>query len=598
MVGRKLLPLTALLALLLAPMSSVSAAAITSPDATLTFTSPMLQAPEPITVYGATTQQITTMDPQLTEDSTSVGPVENLFLGLTDIDPVTTAVRAEVATKWTTDSTGTVWTYTLRDDVPWVRYDPATGQTTEVRKVTAKDFEYAIKRACDPRTGGLYSRVAAAMIKGCDATMKLALADLNEAAFDQVGVKALSDTQLEITLRGALGYWQPASAMWVFRAVPREAIEEFGDRWIEPGNIITNGPFVLAQWDRTVNRIFLKNPLYPQVNDNYGGNVERISTIVVGDGGTIYSLYQNNEIDSAGVPEAELQRIRQDPELSKELRQNSDLGVFYFGFMYDKPPFDNVHVRRAFSAVIDRQAIVSEILQNRAVPMAHFTPPGIRGAVPINEVGIGQPDTPGFDPEYAKAQLAEGGFPDCQGFPEITFAVSGGAVLGEFLQNSLRTHLNCDPNKIIIEELDGTVLLRTIEPDVPVQQRPHMFVLGWLPDYPDAHNWLHDVLGCNSQNNFKRPCTAVDEKIETAALSTDPAERERLYREIEEAFFGVDGEFPIAPLFLEINIYLIKPWYNACPAKGSCVDTDGLFGGVHYDTRYIDQAAQLAARGR
>jgi oligopeptide transport system substrate-binding protein len=586
------LPALALTALALAPISTVGAAAIVNIDANITFTSPMLQSPEPVTVYGATTQQITTMDPQLTEDSTSVGPVENLFLGLTDIDPKTTSVRPEMATKWDVSADQTVWTYTLRDDVPWVRYDPASGQATEIRKVTAQDFVYGIHRACDPRTGGLYSKVAAAMIKGCDVTMKLPLADLNDAAFEQVAVKALSDTQLEITLRGALGYWQPASAMWIFRAVPREAIEEFGDRWIEPGNIITNGPFMLAQWDRTINRVYLKNPYYPDgVNDNYGGNVERIETIIIPDGGSIYSLYQNSEIDSAGVPDSELQRIRQDPEESKQLRQNSDLGVFYFGFMYDKPPFDNVHVRRAFSAAIDRQALVSEILQNRAVPMAHFTPPGIRGAAPINEVGIGQPNTPGFDPEYARAQLAEGGFPDCQGFPEITFAVSGGAILGEFLQGMMRTHLNCDPDKLIIEEIDGTVLLRTIEPDVPTQQRPHIFVLGWLPDYPDAHNWLHDVLGCNSQNNFKRPCNPeIDGMIDKAALSTDPAEREKLYRDAEEAFFGPNGDFPIAPLFLQINIYLVKPWFTYF------YDTDGLFGGNHWNTYKIDQAAQLAAR--
>lgn len=588
----RVLPALLLLSLALSPIGTASAA-VAPTDNTVVITSP-LQAAEPVTIYGATTGLVATLDPHIAEDAISIVPIENLFLGLTDADPKTTAVRPEMATEWSVSEDGTVWTYTLRSDVPWVRYDPATGETTEIRKVTAQDFVYGIRRGCDPRTGGYYGTVAAAMIKGCDVTFRKDAAALTDADFEQIGVRALSDTQLEVTLQGAFGYWESASGMWIFRAAPREAIEEFGERWIEPGNIISNGPFVLSEWDRNVNRVFLKNPLYPNVNDNYGGNIERVSTIVVNDGGTIWSLYQSNQIESAGVPQAELQNVRSDPELSKELRQNSDLAVFYFGFAYDKPPFDNVHVRRAFSAIIDRQTFTTEIQQGRGVPMAHFMPPGIRGSVPINEVGIGQPDTPGFDPEFAKKEMELAGFPNCEGFPEVTLlAYQGASDWGEFLQNAAVTHLGCEASKIVIEENEFTVLLQAIKRDVPTAQRPHMFTLGWGPDYPDAHNWIHDVLGCNAENNFARPCNdAIDPKIDAAARETDPATREAAYRELEELFFGYEGDFPIAPLFLRINIFMVKPWYTGF------FDTDGLFGGAHWESRQIDQAAQLAARAQ
>lgn len=588
----RVLPALLLLSLALAPIGTASAA-VAPADNTIVITSP-LQAAEPVTIYGATTGLVATLDPHIAEDAISIVPIENLFLGLTDADPKTTAVRPEMATEWSASDDGTVWTYTLRSDVPWVRYDPATGETTEIRKVTAQDFVYGIRRGCDPRTGGYYGTVAAAMIKGCDVTFRKDPAALTDADFEEIGVRALSDTQLEITLQGAFGYWDSASGMWIFRAAPREAIEEFGERWIEPGNIITNGPFVLSEWDRNVNRVFLKNPLYPNVNDTYGGNIERVSTIVVNDGGTIWSLYQDNQIESAGVPQAELQNVRNDPQLSTELRQNSDLAVFYFGFAYDKAPFDNVHVRRAFSAIIDRQTFTTEIQQGRGVPMAHFMPPGIRGSVPINEVGIGQPNSPGFDPEFAKKEMELAGFPNCEGFPEVTLlAYQGASDWGEFLQNAAVTHLGCDASKIVIEENEFTVLLQAIKRDVPTAQRPHMFTLGWGPDYPDAHNWIHDVLGCNAENNFARPCNeAIDPKIDAAARETDPATREAAYRELEELFFGYEGDFPIAPLFLRINIFMVKPWYTGF------FDTDGLFGGAHWESRQIDQAAQLAARAK
>lgn len=168
----QVLPILMLAALALAPMSAVSAANLAG-ESTMVLVSPLAQATEPVTIYGATTGLISTLDPQIAEDSVSIPPIENLFLGLTDLDPQTTAVRAEVATSWEVNDAGDVWTFTLRTDIPWVRYNPATGETTEIRKVVAQDFVYGIRRACDPRTGGYYSSVAAAMIKGCDVTFNI-----------------------------------------------------------------------------------------------------------------------------------------------------------------------------------------------------------------------------------------------------------------------------------------------------------------------------------------------------------------------------------------------------------------------------------------
>jgi oligopeptide transport system substrate-binding protein len=574
---------------LAAPLSTIRASA---GDNTVTLTSPMLQGVEPVTVYGAGDTLIPTLDPQKAEDSVSVNPVENLFLGLTDIDPKTTQIRPEVAIKWEKNEAGDVWTFTLRNDIPWVRWDPQTKKATEVRKVVAADFEYGMKRICDPTLGTLYTQVATSILKGCEAVAKLK-GRPKDSDFDQIGVKALSDTQLQVELVTPLSFFMNTTAMWMFRAVPKEVIAEFGDQWIEPGNIVTNGAFVIDTWDRNVSRVYYRNPLYPKdVTNSYGGNVERIQTIVVRDSSTIFSLYQNNEVDTSGIPRAELNRIRTDPEQKKEYFQRTVLATYYFGFMYDKPPFDNVHVRRAFSAAIDRKVFVSELAQGLGIPMAHFMPPGIRGAVPINEVMLGNADNPGFDPDYANAEMEAAGFTDCEGFPSITILTYAGATdWAEFLQNQVQTNLGCDASLINVEEAEFSVLLKSIKPDVPTPQRPNMFTLGWNADYPDAHNWMRDVLSCKSENDFMRPCTDIDKKIDEASLETDPKKRDQLYREIEEGFFGNDGEFPIAPLYVGVEAGLVKPWYRGF------FQTDGLFGGDHWDSRIIDQEAQLAARG-
>src|SRR5258708_23155841 len=350
------------------------------------------QATEPITSYIAATQDMTTADPQRCEDETCVGAVQNMFLGLTDVDPKTQDTRNSLATKIDINATGDVWTYTLRNDVPWVNYNPSTKETKKLGMVTAADVVYGIQRVCDPRVGLYYTGLVAAMIKGCDVVAALKPEAVKDSDFDQIGVKALSDTQVQITLQGNLPYFKAASTLWVLRPVPKATIEQFGEDWILPGNIVTDGPFMLESWDKNVSRSFIKNPYYPKnIANTYGGNLEGLSVIVVKDANTIYSLYQNNQVDASGLPRGEQDKVLKDPDLSKQIVQSYDLAVSYIGFAYDKPPFDNVHVRRAFSAMMDRKAMVADLLGGRGAPMAHFMPPGIFRSVGINESELSAP---------------------------------------------------------------------------------------------------------------------------------------------------------------------------------------------------------------
>ena len=557
-------------------------------------TSPLLQNTEPITNYAASNSTISYLDPTRAEDLYSINPIENLFLGLTDVDPVTIQLRPELATEWSANEAGDTWTFKLRGDVPWVRYDPATKQTTEIRKVVAGDIVYGIKRSCDPRLGAYYTLVTAAIIKGCDVVSRLEVDKVTDADFNQIGVSAPDDTTLVIETQGALGYFLQTTPMWMIRAVPREAIEEFGENWTDAGNIISNGPYVLEEWDKEVSWTFAKNPLYPVVHEDAKGNLDRLITIYVAESSTIFNLYLGSNIDAAGVPSAEISRVKADPELSTQLSQTIGLGTYYFGFAYDKPPFDKPEVRRAFSAAFDRNSYVNEVRQGLGIPISHFMPPGVFGSVPINTAWIGTEENSGYDLDYAKAQLAAGGFPNCEGFPEITILTSQSSASvssAEFLQNAIVTNLGCDVGKINLEQQEFSILLKSTSKDTPSEQRPHMWFISWFADYADGQNWEHDVLSCNVGNDFLRPCNATDDKIDAAAKEIDPAKREVLYHEIEEAFFGKDGEFPILPIYVSMSLTMYKPWY-----KGP-FETDATFGGAHYEYYTIDQAAQLAARG-
>ncbi|MEN8172674.1 MAG: peptide ABC transporter substrate-binding protein [Chloroflexota bacterium] len=544
----------------------------------------------PVTFHGYSTTDVPTMDPQLGEDVVSINYIEQLFVHLTNYDLDTAAIVPEAATAWDISEDGLTYTFTIRTDIPWVKYNTFTGETIQEvdeegtpRFVTAHDFEFGIKRACNPNTGSYYSSIAAPNIVGCEDVLYYELGDDEEDVpaemYDAIGVTATDDATLVIELPFPAAYFLSMTPMWTITATPSWAIEAHGDQWIEPGNIVTNGRYVLEDWVHGVGRSVIRNPLMP-ADMHGGGNIERFVTNVVPDGTTGYALWLNGEVETSGIPDAELEAHL--AEFADETVQIPDLAVFYIAFRMTKAPFDNVHVRRAFSAAFDRQTFVDEVRQGQGLPMSHFAPPGIFGAPPINEVGVG------YNVEYAQEQLALAGYPNCEGFPQVSLlGYSGQSTLNwiEFAQANWSENLGCSPDLITIEQQSFGELLATTKADDA--EAPNMWTLGWGPDYADENNWVGDVLSCETALRMKRECNEIDEKIQLARTSTDPAERIALYAEIEDMFFGEEGEFPFFPIFLRIAYVAEHSWLTRTPA---------LFGGDQWYTWNLDQAAQMAAQ--
>jgi oligopeptide transport system substrate-binding protein len=540
----------------------------------------------PVTFHGYSTTDIPTLDPQLGEDTVSIVYIENLFVHLTNYDLDTAEVVPEAATAWTISDDGLTYTFTIRTDIPWVKHNPVTLETTQEvdadgnpRFVTAFDFEYGIKRACDPNTGSYYSSVIAPSIVGCEDVLYYEDPEAVPAELvDAIGVTAVDEATLVIELPFNAAFFLSQTPMWTIAASPSWAIEEHGENWIEAGNIVTNGRYVLNEWVHGVRRIVLRNPLMPA--DMQGdGNIEKFVTNVVPDTTTGYALWLNGEVETSGIPDAELEAHL--AEFGDETVQIPDLAVFYIAFRMTKEPFDNVHVRRAFSAAFDRETFNETVRQGQGLPMKHFAPPGIFGAPPIDEVGVG------YDPEYAAAQLAEGGYPNCEGFPQISLlGYSGQSTLNwiEFAQANWSENLGCSPDLITIEQQSFSELLATTKLDD--EEAPNMWTLGWGPDYADENNWVGDVLHCdNTSERIRRECNEIDDLIVQARESSDPAERVELYSQIEDAFFGAEGEVPFAPLYVRIAFVAEHSWLERTPA---------LFGGDQWYTWNIDQAAQPA----
>ena len=495
----------------------------------------------PVTVRISTLSEPSTLDPNLAEDTYSITPIEQLFLGLTNLNNETGAVEPELAESWTVSDDGLTWTFNMRKDAVWSDGTP----------VTAKDVEYSAKRAVKPETASPYAYVLYS-IKNAAAINQTAI-PTDTYDIDSLGVKALDDYTVEFTLEAPASYFESISSMWTLRPVPAAAIEKYGDAWTDPANIVVNGPYLLKEWKPAEQLVFEKNPTYYDADKV---QIDRVEQDIVTDQNTELALYESGDLDVAGdnagsFPLEALTRIRQDPTLSAELHEGPRASTTYVGFTMTKPPFDNVLVRKAFSAAIDRETMVRDVVGS-GVPATQFAPKGIFGA-PDPEVGIG------YDLEQAKAWLAEAGYPDGEGFPTVTYRYFSSTLeeaLAQALQAMWKENLNVN---VELESMEFPAFLASTAATVAVEDMPEMWRLGWGADYPDENNWVYEVFHCtDSQNRPRAACTQADELAKAAGRETDPAKRIEMYRQVEQMMFG--DEVRVAPYYHRGFTILAKPY--------------------------------------
>ncbi len=488
-------------------------------------------AGEPITLRFNLGTEPPTIDPALASDTTSVNVIEQLFLGLTDYDDNTMEVIPELATKWKVSSDGLVWTFYMRKDVKW----------TDGHPVTAHDIEYGVKRTLDPKTASDYAYVLY-IIKGAEAF------NTGKGSADDVGVKAIDDYTVQFTLTTPAGYFPAIAGMWVARPQPKWVIEKYGDKWTDPKNIVTNGPYKLVEWKHEDHMVLVKNPDY---FDAKNVQIEKVMFYMVQEESTAMAMYENGELDTVGVPLEDMDRVKKDPVLSKELYIAPYLCTYYYGFNASKPPFDNPLVRKAFSAAIDRKTLVERITKGGQKPAYTFVCPGIFGHVPP-EKGIGIR----FNPEQAKKWLAEAGYPNGEGFPEVVLMFNtseGHAKIAQAIQAMWKKYLNVN---VKLTNQEWKVYLKTLRSNPDAY---NIYRLGWCADYPDANNWLNEVFNSKSpQNHTHWKNEFYDQLVEKAARIQDPKIRKQLYEQAE--YILCEQDAAIAPIYWYTTVNLTKPY--------------------------------------
>lgn len=470
------------------------------------------------------------LDPHVIRGVTEWIIAASIYEGLVVPSPDTGLPMPGVAQSWSVTKDGLVYTFHLRADAKWSDGSP----------LTAEDFAYSMKRMLMPAMGSAHAEDTLLFLKNARTFQYGQITD-----FSQVGVKVPDPLTLELTLDSPTPFFP--EALYQFYPVKKSLVEKFGsmvDRasaWTRPENIVTNGPFAVTSWRVGQELVVKKNPHY------WDAAHVRLNEIH-------YYPYENPSVEenafrsgqlhlTFGVPLQKITAYQKDnPD---QLKTAPDFGVYFYTINVKRAPFTDVRVRQALALAIDREALAHRVLGGGREPASSFTPKGLGGYnAPEGLLA--------FNPEKARALLAEAGFPEGKGFPIV-----------EILNDSREPHRLVGETIMQMwkQNLGIEVKLRNEETRTLIaNKRLFDFDLvrgSWnATAYRDPHFFLSSFQTGNLYNEAGWSSARFDHLIQEAIHTADPARRYGLFHDAETEFLN---EMPVIPLFFSSEIFLLAP---------------------------------------
>jgi ABC-type oligopeptide transport system substrate-binding subunit len=471
------------------------------------------------------------LDPGLATDTTSSNVLFNIMDPLVKLNEKTLKPEPSLASSWDVD--GTTVTYHLRKDGKWTNGDP----------VTAHDFEYSWKRTISPDLAAdyayqFYGIVGAQEYNGCKGGNAKC-----KALADKVAIKALDDYTLQVKLTSPQPWFIQQSAHHSFLAVNKKAVEQFGAKWTEAKNIVTNGPFKLATWKHDSELDLVKWDGWRDAKDV---TLTRVNGRMITDGTTAVQAFEAGEIDVNlnPPPTEEIARIKETPDY----QQYPSLGTYYYGINVKN--ITDVNQRRAMALAINQQEIIDNIAQADQIPASGMTPKGMPGFDAIN------PKSPWLpaqgDIEQAKELMAKVKNPK-KNINLLLNDSPGHREIAVYIQDAWK-ELGLT---VTIKQQEWAQFLEFLGP--PPDKSVDVYRLGWIGDYVDAINFL-ELWTCDSGNNNSNYCDkSYDADVAKARQTPDNAARYKIYAELEKKLFGPNGAMPILPIYWYTTIQQERP---------------------------------------
>ena len=473
-----------------------------------------------------------TLDPGLNNSVDGATYIQHLFDGLTRQDKDGKTVKG-IAEKWDISEDGLKYTFHLRD-----------AQWSDGQPVKAQDFEYAWKRALDPKLASEYAYQLYYLKNGLEY-------NLGKATRDQVGVKATDDKTLEVELAAPTAYFLDLCWTPTYMPVREDIVKAAPTDWFtKVDTLIGNGPYKMKSWEHNSEIVMEKNDKYWDAANT--GFIKTITWKLMDDEAAALSAYEAGDLDIVDslVPQAEIQNLVKD----KTAKIRDMLGTYYIYLNNSRAPFDNPKVRQALSLAIDRQYIVDKVARGGQVPATGLVPfevPDVDDKADFRTKG-GEllPKTP--DVAKAKQLLAEAGYPDGKGFPEVEMyynTQSGHKAIMEAVTEMWKTNLGITSFKT--PNMEWKVLQDKVNSNDYWVAR-----MGWIGDYIDPMTFFDMFLSDSSQNQILYNNAEYDKLVKEAKSSNDQKLRMDNMHKAEQIFINDAGCIPI---YFYVSVMLENP---------------------------------------
>ncbi|MBY0054205.1 peptide ABC transporter substrate-binding protein [Brevibacillus agri] len=462
-----------------------------------------------------------TADPGLAEDSTSGAVLRATFDGLTRIGE-DGKPHESVAEKIDVSEDGLTYTFHLRDS-KWSNGDP----------VTAKDFEYAWKRALDPKLGSTYA-YQLYYLKNAEEY------NTGKAKAEDVGVKATDDKTLVVTLKNPTPFFLELTAFYTYYPVNQKVVESTQNWAGDAKTHVGNGPFKIETWEHKSKLILAKNENYW---DKDAVKLDKIDFSMVEDENTELSMFDNGDLDWAGAPTSALPTDAI-PALkeSGKMQTRAIAGTYLYKFNTEKRPFNNAKIRKAFAYAIDRKTIIDNVTQANQEPAMGLVPPTMAVAT--------SPYFKDGDVETAKKLLEEGMKEEgITKLPTLTLSYNtseGHKKIAEAIQDQWKKALGVE---VKLENKEWKVFLDDLH-----QGKFQIARSSWTGDYNDPYTFL-DLFklkkGSNNDTNWENP--KYQELLNQSAVEKDPEKRKQILAQAEALLMD---EMPAAPIYYYTHSYV------------------------------------------
>lgn len=478
------------------------------------------------------------LDPQLSTGS----PEHNIHIalseGLVTKHPKTLEIQPAVAESWRIEDNGKRYIFKLRKNARWSNGDP----------LTAHDFRWSWQRSLMPNLASEWAYMKN-FIVNAEAYNTGEIDD-----FNRVGIQVINDYELAVELEYPADFFLQLLDHPSYFPVHKDTILTHGEmdqavsRWTRPEHWVGNGPFKLSRWQLNQEIAVDKNPNYWDA-ENVKLNGLRFYPIT--DQQAEVRAFRAGQVHLTYTPQMAIEKVdyykKNHPEV---LRITSTYASYFYEFNVTKPPFNNKLVRQAFAMAVDRDTLVERVTKAGERPSYNLVPPDPEGYSPKTLFE--------YNPQKARALLAEAGYPNGNAFPEV-----------ELLYNTQDNHrkVALALQQMFAQNLGVNITLQNQEWKVYLNTKKNLehqvARAGWIADYLDPSNFLEILYSQAGNNDTGWKNDAYDNVIEALKKTNNATERYALFDQANEI---LAEEMPVLPIYLYADLNLVaeevKGWHD------------------------------------